>query len=55
MDEQLNKLLADVILAALASRMDPKVAAESAARALKAGQAAFRERATPSAALPAGQ
>jgi len=55
MDEQLNNLLADAILAAMASRMDPKVAAENAARAFKAGQAAFREKATPAAARPEGQ
>jgi hypothetical protein len=55
MDEQLNALLREAILAAQARREDPITAAEKAAQAFKAGLGAFRNPVTRPAAGPAGR
>ena len=52
MYEQLDQLLHDVILAAIASHTNPNSAAEMAARAYAAGQAAFKQAVKESAAWP---
>lgn len=52
MDEQLNNLLREVILAAQASRQNPVKLAEDAARAFKAGLVAYSAPVSPSVAQP---
>lgn len=52
MDEQLGQLLREVILTAIAKHIDPKPVAEHAAKAFKAGMAAFREKTIPSGVQP---
>lgn len=42
MDEHLNQLLCDVIRSAIAAHLDPTNAAEKAAKAYRAGLAAYR-------------
>lgn len=53
MDDELKKLLCDVILAARANGQNMKKAAEEAAEAYSAGQAAFKNAVNQTLAKPA--
>lgn len=52
MDEHLNQLLCDVIRSAIGAHQDPTDAAEKAAKAYKAGLAAYRAVISSLAAQP---